>query len=65
MNDAQVYERLARVEEQSLEHRADLKEIKADVKLLLQSKWKTEGRRQLSTVFVSALTAFIAAFLSR
>jgi hypothetical protein len=58
-------ERIASLEVRSKEHSDDLKEIKADVKLLLQTKWKTEGRRQLSTVLVSAITAFIAAFLSR
>lgn len=47
-------ERIARLETLMAEQSADTKEIKADVKTLLESKWKRDGK----TSAIAALMAF-------
>jgi len=58
-------ERLATLEEQSKIHTEKLHEIGSDVKLLLASKWKAEGKRSVLTVLTASLVAFLTALISR
>lgn len=58
-------ERIARLETMVEAQAKDTAEIKADVKTLLQSKWRVEGKRSVWTVIISAVTGIITAILSR
>ena len=63
MTDFQLGERVARLEVLINETRDDTKEIKQDVKALLENKWKMEGKRSAYTVVISAVVALVTSFL--
>lgn len=56
-------ERVAALEANVQHTRNDVSEIKADVKLLLESKWKRDGKVAGVAAVISAIVAGIAALL--
>ena len=60
-----VLERLTALEVISKEQRLDVLEIKGDVKLLLEHKWKAEGKRMGVAAVVAAIISLAVPFLSR
>lgn len=57
-----VLERLTELEVLSKTQAADVVEIKGDVKLLLETKWKAEGKRMGVAAVVAAIVAFASTF---
>ena len=58
-------ERLTKLEVISIEQSSDIKEIKADVKLLLETKWKAEGKRMGVSAIVAAIISLLVPFLAK
>jgi hypothetical protein len=60
-----VLERLAALEVITKEQRADVLEIKGDVKLLLEHKWKSEGKRMGVAAVIAAIVSLAVPFITR
>lgn len=58
-----VLERLASLEVITKEQRADVLEIKGDVKLLLETKWKSDGKRMGISAVIAAIVSMLGLFL--
>jgi hypothetical protein len=58
-------ERIARLETLVEEQRIDTKEIKSDVKTLLEHKWKQDGKRMGIAAVVAMIVSLAVPFLTR
>lgn len=61
----ELAERVAKLEVLTGETRSDVAEIKADVKLLLESKWKADGRAIGMSTIVAFLVSLLGIFLKK